>query len=285
MSRPLPLRFLILASETPDQREARRKEVGAASDETYAETLRAIDPGISCDHLSCVDGTPPPPTQALQAYDGIVLSGSPIQMHADTPETRSAAAFMTHVFEAGVPAFGSCAGLQIACVAAGGRCKPRSPRMEAGFVRGIVATDAGRNHPLLAGRPLVWDAPAMHSDEVAVLPDGATILAGTRTTPVQAVEIRRGAGLFWGVQYHPELSLAEIAAALRRQADDLLDQKLVADEAALEAHAARIDALDSAPDRRDLAWQLGLDREVTEPERRMREIGNFIAFAHARRAT
>jgi GMP synthase (glutamine-hydrolysing) len=283
-SQPLSLRFLILASETPDQREARRREVGASSDETYAETLRAIEPGLSCDTLSCVDGDAPPSVEALRAFDGIVLSGSPIQMQEETPETRSAAAFMARVFEAGTPAFGSCAGLQIASVAAGGRCKTRSPRMEAGFVRGIVATEAGRTHPLLAGRPLAWDAPAMHSSEVATLPDGATILAGTRTTPVQAVEIRRGAGTFWGVQYHPELSLADIAAALRRQADDLLEEKLVLDEAALEAHAARIDALDREPDRRDLAWQLGLDREVTEPARRMRELRNFIAHVAARKA-
>jgi GMP synthase (glutamine-hydrolysing) len=281
----LPLRFLIVASETPDQREARRKDVGAASDETYADTLRTIEPEIVCETVSCVDGTTPPSPETLRAFHGIVLSGSPIQMHADTPETRSAAAFMTRVFEAGVPAFGSCAGLQIASVAAGGRCQPRSPRMEAGFVRGIVATDAGRVHPLLAGRPLTWDAPAMHSDEVSVLPDGARILAGTRTTPVQAVEIRHGAGTFWGVQYHPELSLAEIAAALRRQKEDLLEEKLVADEAALEAHARRIEALDAEPERRDLAWQLGLDREVTEPGRRMREIGNFIAHAASRKAS
>lgn len=280
----MPLRFLILASETPDQREARRREVGAASDETYAETLRAIEPGLHSDTLSCVDGAGPPSIETLRGYDGVVLSGSPIQMHDDTPEARSAAAVMARVFEAGTPAFGSCAGLQIAVTAAGGRCKPRTPRMEAGFVRGIVATDAGRVHPLLIGRPLTWDAPAMHSSEVAALPEGATILAGTRTTPVQAVEIRRDAGTFWGVQYHPELTLAEIAAALRRQADDLLAQKLVADEAALEAHAARIDALDAEPDRRDLAWQLGLDREVTDPARRTRELRNFIALAAARKA-
>ncbi|RIY02527.1 type 1 glutamine amidotransferase [Aureimonas flava] len=281
----MSLRFLIVASETPDQRDARRREVGAASDETYAETLRAIESGLACDTVSCVDGTPPPSLEALRAYGGVVLSGSPIQMHADGPETRSAAAFMARVFEAGTPSFGSCAGLQIATVAAGGRCKPRSPRMEAAFVRGIVATEAGRDHPLLAGRPLAWDAPAMHSDEVATLPDGATILAGTRTTPVQAVEIARGPGTFWGVQYHPELSLAEIAAALRRQADDLLEQRLVADRAALDAHAARIDALDREPERRDLAWQLGLDREITEPARRMREVRNFIARAAARKAS
>ncbi|RJK99935.1 hypothetical protein D3P06_14120 [Paracoccus aestuarii] len=58
------------------------------------------------------------------------MIGSPIQMHRDGAEARAAARFMTRVFEAGVPAFGSCAELQIAAVAAGGRTGPRSPGAE-----------------------------------------------------------------------------------------------------------------------------------------------------------
>ena len=45
------------------------------------------------------------------------------------------------------------------------------------------------------------------------LPPGATLLATNAVTAVQAAEIRSGRGTFWGVQYHPEISLAEVAAA------------------------------------------------------------------------
>ncbi|KQT88450.1 type 1 glutamine amidotransferase [Aurantimonas sp. Leaf443] len=279
----MPASYLVVASETPTEREARRREVGASSDETFAETLRALDPGCHVELCSCVDGGDAPSVAELRRHDAVFFSGSPISMYEATPQARSAAAFMRRVFSSGVPSFGSCAGLQIAVVAAGGATKPRRPGTEAAFARGIVATEAGRSHPLLKGRPLSFEAPAMHSDEVARLPDGAILLARTDATPVQAAEIRHGGGVFWGVQYHPELTLAEIAAALRRQAGDLVGEGLARDEGALLAHAARIDALDSAPERRDLAWQLGLDAEVTDPRRRMTEIRNFIAAAGALR--
>ncbi|MBP0656773.1 hypothetical protein J8J20_23135, partial [Mycobacterium tuberculosis] len=82
---------------------------------------------------------------------------------------------------------------------------------------------------------------------------------------------------FWGVQYHPELPLDEIAGALRRQADDLVEQGWAADRAAVERYAATVDALHAEPESHDLARHLGLDREVTDPLRRQRELRNFIA--------
>lgn len=270
------MKLLVAGSETPDEREARREGAGASSAETYAETLRDLRPGASIDIVSCVDDDAEPNIWDLARYDAVFFSGSPLQMQDETAEARRAARFMEGVFEAGVPAFGSCAGLQIAAVAAGGTCRPRQPRMEAAFARRITATEAGRAHPLLAGRPAAWDAPAMHSSEIVDLPPGATVLASTRTTPVQAIEIRRGNGVFWGVQYHPELTLAEIAASLRRQAEDLVEERLATSEAAVETYAGFIDALDRDSGRRDLAWQLGLDDEVLLPERRMTEIRNFL---------
>lgn len=78
------------------------------------------------------------------------------------------------------------------------------------------------------------------------------------------------------MQYHPELPLGELADAVRRQADDIIDQGLARDGAVLEAYVALIGELDQAPERRDLAWQLGLDRQVTDPALRRTELSNFI---------
>ena len=120
-------------------------------------------------------------------------------------------------------------------------------------------------------------AAAIHSDEIDELPpEGATLLATNRVTRVQAAEIRLGPGVFWGVQYHPELPLSEIADAIRRQAPDLLDQNLARSREDVASYAGLIDALDREPDRRDLAWRLGLDEQVTRPELRQTELRNFI---------
>lgn len=268
-------RFLVAESETREARERRRASTGRSSGETYVETLKAIVPGAACDLARPLEGGLDS-TSDLDGYDAVFLSGSPMHLYEDTPEIRRQIAFMRAVFASGTPSFGSCVGLQVAAVAAGGTVRENRRGHEAGFARRIVVTEAGRGHPLLAGRPDVYDAAAIHSDEVDAMPEGATLLATNRVTRVQAAEVRCGDGVFWGVQYHPELPLSEIADALRRQASDLLDQKLAVCEADVETYASLIDALDRDPSSRDVAWRLGLDEQVTAPQNRQTELRNFI---------
>ena len=271
------LNLLVAESEPGEARDQRRESVGRSSGETYEAVLAHIALGADIQRIKPVD-TPGeiPDAAGLADFDGVFLTGSPLHLYKETPETRRVVEFMCAVFDAGVPAFGSCAGLQVATVAAGGSVRPMGERREAGFARRIFPTEAGRSHPLLRGRPPAFDAPAIHSDEVAALPEGALRFASNATTEVQAAEIRCGDGVFWGVQYHPEISLFEAAAALRRQADDLVQQGLATSVAAVEEQAQLVEALHDAPQRRDLAWRLGLDPQVTEPERRSVEIRNFI---------
>jgi GMP synthase (glutamine-hydrolysing) len=72
------------------------------------------------------------------------------------------------------------------------------------------------------------------------------------------------------------LTLAEVAGALRREAGDLIEAGLVVSEDALDSYAGLIEALGDDPDRTDLAWQLGVDKEVTDYSRRTIELRNFI---------
>lgn len=271
------MRFLVAESESPEDRDKRRASVGRSSGETFRDLLLQLCPGVHIDRATPADADADIPSgEAIAGYDAVFLTGSPLHVYDDTPEVRREIAFMRAVFAAGTPSFGSCAGLQVAVAAAGGTVRSMRERREAGFARRITATDQGRGHPLLAGRPAAWDAPAVHSDEVASLPESAVLLARNGETAVQAVEVRVGPGTFWGVQYHPELSLVEVAAALRRQASSLVEAGLARDKAEIELQAALVDALAAEPDRRDLLWRLGLDDEVADRTRRTTEIRNFI---------
>ena len=273
----VPFRFLVAESEPPEARAERRESVGTSSGETYIGTLLELVPDARCERITPADaGARSCDAKALSAYDAVFLSGSPLHLYEASPEVDRIVAFMRAVFASGTPSFGSCAGLQVATVAAGGTVRAMTGRHEAGFARRITPTEAGAEHPLIAGRPRAYDAATVHSDEVATLPPGATLLASNAVTQVQAVEIAHDRGVFWGVQYHPELSLHEVAQALRRQADELVEQGLAMSADDVEATAVRIDMLDADPDRRDMAWQLGLDREVTDTTRRRTELRNFI---------
>lgn len=271
------LRFLIAECEPPRARHARRASVGESSGETYEDTLRALAPGAACDFVKPADaGSALQDGLDLTAYDAVFLTGSPLHLYDWNGEVRREVEFMQAVFRSGTPAFGSCAGLQLATVAAGGTVRCNCNGREAGFARRIAPTDEGLMHPLLAGRPRAFDAPAIHSDEVESLPAGGTRLASNAVTDVQAAEIRCDKGVFWGVQYHPEISLGEVAAALRRQSQDLVQDGLARNGDDVEEHARLIDALHAQPERTDLAWRLGLDREVTDGARRVGELRNFI---------
>lgn len=276
MSR-LELNILIAESEPPQARQKRRASVGRSSGETYEALLSGIVPGARCTRIKPADGIPPLAEAGdLSQFDAVFLTGSPLHLYEDSPECRRIVKFMQTVFASGTPSFGSCAGLQVATVAAGGSVRAMGSRREAGFARRIFPNDAGREHPLLQGRPLAFDAPAIHTDEVSQLPPGATLLASNTTTQVQAAEIRYEGGIFWGVQYHPEISLCEVAAALCRQAEDLLEHGLAASEGDVERQAQLVQALHEDPHRKDISWQLGLDDQVTNPEFRTLEIRNFF---------
>ena len=271
------LRFLVAESENEEDREKRRNSTGRSSGESYVATLKTIVPDVACEIIQPVETDGRERASAsLADYDAVFLTGSPLHVYKDTPEVRRQLAFMRAVFDAGTPSFGSCAGLQVAVAAAGGTVRENKRGHEVAFARRIVMTEEGRAHPLMAGRPGVFDAAAIHSDEVERLPEGATLLATNAVTRVQAAEIRLGEGVFWGVQYHPELPLSEIADALRRQKDDVIEQGLARDGVDVESYAAAIEELGRDPERRDLAWRLGVDEQITDTKRRQSELRNFI---------
>ncbi len=276
---PKAARFLIAESETREAREERRESTGRSSGETYVATLLAIVPDATIDLVRPVDEIDGGSAASdLAGYDGIFLTGSPLHVYKDTPAVRRQLDFMRAVFASATPSFGSCAGLQVAVAAAGGTVRENHRGHEAAFARRIMRTQAGLRHPLLAGRPPVYDAATIHADEVDRLPaKGATLLATNGVTRVQAAEVRYGPGVFWGVQYHPELPLSDIANALRRQAGDLLSQGLARNSDDVETYAAAIEELDREPHRRDLAWRLGIDEQVTDATLRQSELRNFIS--------
>lgn len=272
--------YVVAQSELPHERERRRDNAGKSAGETYKATLEQLCPGARVDILSPADeGSPRFRAHDLTGYDAIFLTGSPMHVYHETVEVERQLDFMRAVFASGVPSFGSCAGLQVAVAAAGGTVRKMPARMEAGIARRLTATDAGRDHSLLAGRPGSWDALAVHGDEVETLPEGATLLASNGVTQVQAAEIRFDKGVFWGVQYHPELALGEIAAALRAQAGDLVEAGLAETERQVFSRADEIEALHRQPGNRALRWQIGVDGELAEERFRRREIVNFIRHA------
>lgn len=273
------LRILIADGNERSSREPRLAEQGKTSAESYADVVRALVPEAACTVVYPADGDGEMPRgTSLDGFDGLVFTGSSLKVTQDVPAVTRQLDLMRAAYAAGLPTFGSCWGLHVAAAAAGGTVgsNPRGP--EYGFARRIVPTGAGERHGLLAGRGSAWDAPAIHSDVVLAPPDGATVLAQNGVADVQAIEIRRGDGWFWGVQYHPELDPDELASMLRLSADGIVEAGLAADAEAVTAYADEIRSLSHGDGARarQLAWRHGLGPEILDEAARRREIGNFL---------
>jgi GMP synthase (glutamine-hydrolysing) len=273
-----PLRLLVVDGNTREQRESHAAGYGSQPGEAYAEVVRAIAPDAITDICLPADaGANLPDGAGLASYDGIFLTGSALHIYHLEPEVTRQIELMRAIYASGTPCFGSCWGIQVGAVAAGGTVVANPKGREVGFARRITLTDAGRSHPLLTGRPLSFDAPAIHLDTIALPPADTTVLASNAYSTVHAAEFRHGGGTFWGVQYHPEFPLGQVASILGRMTTILVAEGFRRDEAAVETWLAEIRALDADPARHDLAWAHGLDEEVLDEGRRVLELRNFIA--------
>lgn len=272
-----PLRILIVEGNTKTAREAHKKVYGETSAESYASVVHAADSSVTTDiALPADDGANLPDPAGLESYDGVFVTGSALNIYDVQPAVTRQIELMRSVYQSKTPVFGSCWGIQVGAVAAGGVVHRNPKGREVGFARRLTRTGAGLNHPLLEGRPAVWDAPAIHIDEVARLPGEATVLAWNSVSDVQAAEFTHEGSVFWGVQYHPEFSLRELAAILRRRTQLLVTEGFAAREDGVVGFCDDLDTLHDDPARQDLAWLYGLDDETLDADRRTVEIRNFM---------
>ena len=250
---------------------------GTDSGDGYAATLKRLNKDLDCDIVRPADEVPKlPDGVAVDDYDGAVITGSALNIYSLEAAVERQVELVKAVFAAGVPCFGSCWGLQVGVTAAGGSVG-RNPRgREFGFGRRITLTPAGRDHAMFQGKPEVYEAPTVHVDTVESLPPGATPLAHN-DMGLQAAEIKLKSGAtFWGVQYHPEYSCAEIAAMARRYADVLIRDGLVKDKTELDTLVADLVSLDEKPEDQRLAWRFGVGPAITDVSVRLAELRNWL---------
>ena len=258
----------------------RRRQIAAVGYDTgtgYANALRRVQPAIECDVAYPADiDTPAELAGRLGLYDGVAITGSALCMADGGPAVLRQVEFATAVFEAGVPLFGSCWGLQVAVAAAGGAVMPNPRGREFGFARRIRLTDTGREHPLFRKKPPAFEAPTVHRDYVETLPDGAVTLA-TNEMGLQAAAFSYRRGTCWGVQYHPEYDYVDLAVVARRYGATLVEAGIFADLAALDGFARDMEARHAEPRSSALLWKYGLGAGMHDETARLAELSNWLS--------
>lgn len=286
----MTLRILIMEGNDPEGRARQKTRLGRTASENYAGCIRFLAPEATTEIcLPADDGFILPDPGQIQAYDGVVITGSSLHIWQQQPAAMRQVEMARRVFEAGVPFFGSCWGLQVATVAAGGVVEKNPMGREAGVARAIAVTEAGRSHPLLAGRPAVFDAPCIHLDAVTVPAPGTVILAANAMSRVQAAEIRHAGGVFWGVQYHPEFTLSYLSRILLANLSIHVEEGKFSSTEQGEMFCQELSDLCHDHTLSHIAWRYGIGSELLDRRRRLTEVHNFIdhhvrPFAAARQA-
>lgn len=227
--------------------------------------------------LNVGDGESLPQGVRIGDFDGAWLSGSPLNVYRlEQPTVRQQIDLARALWQAGVPAFGSCWGLQLMTAALGGTVNLNPSGREIGVARRIAPTEAGRRHALFDGKPGPFDALCSHEDEVETLPAGAELLASNAASRVQAMAIREDGRSFWGVQYHPEFDFGAVAAIIALRAQRHLDEGLALSEGEVQTIVSDFRALAQDNGRKDLTWKYGLHADVLDPKVRTIEFGNWL---------
>jgi GMP synthase (glutamine-hydrolysing) len=272
------LKFLIVEGYSEPSRSALAAAGMSLSSDLYARMLRRVLPKAEVEVFHPSDpGARFPTNKDLTGFAGIMWTGADLNInHLHVPTIVAQIDLARRAYEVGIPSCGSCWGIQIAAVAAGGRVEPNPRGREMGIGRKIMLTDAGRRHPMMEGKPQVFDGFESHYDMVVEVPEGGTLLATNEFTPVQALAVTKGRGTFWATQYHPEYNLREMARLTVARAEVLIEHGLFRDREDVQRLVERWELLHDDPARRDLRWQLAVGDDILSDSIRQREIYNWI---------
>ena len=236
-----------------------------------------VYPGLKIEKIFAAEPDCALPAGAeISSFDGVVIGGSGLHAYHDDINVTRQIDLVREIFKTGVPILGSCWGMQIAVIAAGGGVAKCINGRELGLARKIELTQEGLGHSLFEGKSSVFDSPCIHLDEVTHIPNGATVLASNKHSSVQAIAFTSQGTDFWGVQYHPEFDLFHMARLATLYSDIMIEggfYRTVDDGRAL---AADMETLHANPERFDLAWKLGVDADILDDGIRTLEIRNWI---------
>lgn len=141
----------------------------------------------------------------IDALGGLVVMGGPQDANDDVrhPGLAAERRLLARAVSADVPVFGVCLGMQLLALSLGATLHLRHGT-ELGFLPVELNADGARD-PVLGPFGEIAGATFLHWHTDAVeLPRGATLLASTAMTPVQAFRI----GSAFATQFHPEVDAA-----------------------------------------------------------------------------
>jgi len=272
------VKILVVEGNTPELVERVAAVGGTPAAERYGDVVRALRADAECAIVRPYFPDQQPDAVDLDVVDGVILTGSGVSWSAADARAAPHCTFLEWVFARGIPVLGSCWGLQVGAMVLGGDVAASDRGYELALARHIRTTEAGAVHPFHSGRPASFDAVCIHRDEVTRVPSGAVVTAANDHSAIQAMIYEEGSTRFWGVQYHPEMTLGDIAGILSLPEPNMSREAIATvDDAMVETVANDFRSISDDPDASgSVQWRYGIRPEIVDFTERTREIANWL---------
>src|SRR5205085_1915641 len=111
---------------------------GPTNPEMFERALSLHEHGLELFALNVADGEELPQGLSLTDFDGVVITGSPLNVYKQVPAVVRQVHLARELFDNGVPTYGSCWGMQLMTVALGGVVRLNPQGREVGIARNIA---------------------------------------------------------------------------------------------------------------------------------------------------
>ncbi len=274
------LKFCVINGYPAANRAVLAENGVSQAHDLYVDFFKNHTPNAKLEVLYVADLETPLPTRAnIASFDGWIWTGSNLTIyHHDGLRVTRQIDLAREIYDVGKPQFGSCWGVQMAAMAAGGEVEKNPKGREWSLARDIQLTEAGKKHPLYTGKPEKFDGFIMHLDIVTKIPQGGTLLASNAHSHVQSLEVKCGKGTFWATQYHPEYNLYEMARLLIARKEPLTKEGFFKTESEVETLANKMIALSNNPESQELRKTLKIGDDILTTQIRQQELRNWVDY-------
>jgi len=163
---------------------------------------------------------------SLNDFDGIVWTGSSLNIYDGTQPIIRQIELAKQTLKCNTKIFGSCWGLQVYVVAAGGTVIKSPNGREMVIARNIELNELGQNHKMYYKKSKKFDALCSHLDEIETIPDSSKTLCSNQHSKIQGLSFKINNAEFWGTQYHPEFNFNILSRILIARKSILVDENI-----------------------------------------------------------
>jgi len=249
------LKLLIVEGNTKEENVNFNDAGCVPQSQNFKKHIQKIEPNSEIDVVEPIDDDSISKIiLSLKKYDGIVLTGSTLRLNEDIKEVKKHIEFAKICFNHEKKIFGACWGLQVAVMAAGGKCReaPKGPHI--GIAHDIELTEEGKKHKIYLTKPGKFTTPAFNYDEVEIPPKNSILLASDKINKFQALNFYVGKSEIWGLQYHSEISYDYMIKLIKYRSKDMLEKNIFKNQNEINEHVSSIEKakLDLSDDARTI---------------------------------